>query len=55
MMRAGAVAATGIKRKMGEKNRATRKRSPVVREVSPVRPPAATPAELSIKLVTVLI
>ena len=52
-IRAGAVAADGIKRNKGVKNKANKKRMAVTTEDKPVRPPAATPAELSTKLVTV--
>ena len=42
---AGAVANPGIAVKIGANRIATRKRSPVTTAVSPVRPPAPTPAE----------
>ena len=44
---AGVVAKPGMARKMGESKSAAKNRTPVVRAVSPVRPPAATPALLS--------
>ena len=44
-MRAGAVAKSGIVPTMGAMKMANRKRRPVVMAVTPVRPPAATPAE----------
>lgn len=51
--RAGVVAKPGTERKSGDRIRETRKRIPVVTEVSPVLPPAAAPAEDSTKDVTV--
>ena len=45
---AGAVAAEGITPTSGATNRAARNSSPVTIAVTPLRPPAATPAELSI-------
>src|SRR4029453_8008680 len=39
----------------GLKNNATRKSAATTKPVRPVRPPASTPAALSIKLVTVLV
>ncbi len=39
----------------GLKNRASKNRAATTRPVKPVRPPCATPAALSIKLVTVLV
>ena len=53
IIRAGAVAAGGISKNTGENKRAIKKNTPVVRAVRPVFPPAATPEELSTKLVTV--
>jgi len=47
MMSAGAVAAAGIAPTSGASQSAARKSSPVTMAVTPVRPPAATPAELS--------
>ena len=52
-MRAGAVAKEGTARNIGAKNRARRNIPPVVRAVSPVFPPSATPAEDSTNEVTV--
>ena len=51
--RAPVVAADGMSRKRGAKNRAMAKSSPVEKEVIPVRPPSAMPALLSTKVVTV--
>ena len=51
--RAGAVAKLGIARKIGDRNRATKNRIPVVIAVRPVFPPSATPELDSTKLVTV--
>ena len=45
--RAGAVAAAGIERNSGEKNRAIAKQHATVKAVRPERPPCATPAALS--------
>lgn len=53
MIRAGAVADEGTNRNSGLKNRDIRKKHPVMTDVSPVRPPAATPAEDSTNVVTV--
>ena len=47
IIRAGAVAKEGIARKIGERNSARPNRIPEVTLVSPVRPPAMTPEELS--------
>ena len=47
MMRAGAVAAPGIARKIGEKKSASAKHTAVENAVRPVRPPALTPEALS--------
>ena len=47
MMSAGAVAKLGMAPKMGHRNMASRNSTAVVRLVRPVRPPSATPAELS--------
>jgi len=44
-MRAGAVAKSGMAPTMGAMKMASRKSRPVVMAVTPVRPPAATPAE----------
>jgi hypothetical protein len=46
------VAQGGIDAKMGAKNSERRKQKPVVIAVSPVRPPSAIPAPLSMKAVT---
>ena len=46
------VAQGGIEAKIGAKNTATTKQSPVVMAVSPVRPPSAMPALLSMNAVT---
>jgi len=46
------VAHGGIDAKIGAKKRDTKKQNPVVIAVSPVRPPSATPAPLSMKAVT---
>ena len=43
----------GIARKIGDRNRLKRKSTATVKEVKPVRPPAATPALDSTKVVTV--
>ncbi len=47
------MANAGIAIKSGDKIIETRNSTPVVRAVRPVRPPSATPAELSTKVVTV--
>ena len=47
MISAGAVAAAGTKPAKGAKKRAPKKSTPVVKAVSPVLPPAATPEPLS--------
>ena len=47
MMSTGAVAADGMARKSGEKNKAAAKHMAVVNADSPLRPPCATPAALS--------
>ena len=47
MISAGAVAAAGIAPTTGATNSATTNSSPVTIAVTPVRPPAATPAALS--------
>ena len=52
MIRAGAVAKDGIARKIGD-NSSDNQRMAAIREVSPVRPPSATPEALSTKVVTV--
>ena len=44
-MSAGAVAKVGMGPTSGAKKRARKKRMPVTMAVTPVRPPAATPAE----------
>ena len=46
----GAVADEGIARKIGLKNRAMTKQMAMVSEVRPLRPPCATPDELSMKV-----
>ena len=51
-IRAGAVAKEGIDRKIGEKNRDSANKAPVVMAVSPVRPPSIIPEEDSTKVVT---
>ena len=53
MIRAGAVAKDGIARKIGDNSSDNPKRMAAIREVSPVRPPSATPEALSTKVVTV--
>src|SRR5260370_18895357 len=50
---AGAVAAAGIAPTTGAMNIAIRKKSPATIAVTPERPPDATPAALSMQLVTV--
>ena len=50
---AGAVAKAGIARKIGAKNKLRKNRTAAVTAVRPVRPPTATPALLSTKVVTV--
>ena len=52
-IRAGAVAKEGMEVNRGENRVAHRKRTPVVMAVRPVRPPTATPAEDSTKVVVV--
>ena len=52
-IKAGAVAALGTKRKRGLRKRARINRTAVTMDERPVLPPAATPEELSTKLVTV--
>ena len=52
-MEAGAVAKDGIARKIGDNSSYNPKRMAATREVSPVRPPSATPEALSTKVVTV--
>ena len=47
MTRAGAVAAPGMARKIGEKKRATMKQQAMEKAVRPVRPPSPTPEALS--------
>ena len=47
MIRAGAVAKDGIARKIGDNSSDNPKRMAATREVSPVRPPSATPEALS--------
>lgn len=46
------VAQGGIEARIGAKKRLTRKQNPVETAVSPVRPPSAIPAPLSMKAVT---
>ena len=53
MIRAGAVAKDGIARKIEDNSSDNPKRMAATREVSPVRPPSATPEALSTKVVTV--
>ena len=53
MIKAGAVAADGIDRNSGEKNKAITKQAPTIRAVNPERPPWATPAALSTYVVVV--
>ena len=53
MNRIGAVAAAGIIKKRGAKNKDKRKRPATVKEVMPVLPPSATPEALSTYEVTV--
>ena len=53
MIKAGAVAKDGIARKIGDNSSDNPKRIAATREVSPVRPPSATPEALSTKVVTV--
>ena len=53
MIRAGADAAEGTSKKRGLKKSAIKKMRAVVTDVRPVRPPSATPAVLSTKLVIV--
>ena len=53
MIRAGAVPKDGIARKIGDNSSDNPKRMAAIREVSPVRPPSATPEALSTKVVTV--
>lgn len=50
IIRTGAVAAAGIARNIGEKNKAAVKHKAMLRAVRPERPPCATPEELSIKV-----
>ena len=52
-IKAGAVAQAGIAINIGEKNIASRKRTPVVIAVYPVLPPARTPVDDSTYVVTV--
>ena len=47
MIRAGAVAKDGIARKIGDNSSDNPKRMAATREVSPVRPPSATPEAVS--------
>ena len=55
IIKAGAVAALGINVANGAKTNATRKSSPVVTAVRPVRPPSPIPAALSTYEVIVLV
>ena len=50
---AGAVANPGMAQKIGEKKIEIRNKNPVTTEAKPVLAPAATPAELSTKVVVV--
>ena len=52
-IRADEEAAAGIEQKIGSINRDRRKRIPTTIVVRPVRPPSATPVELSTKVVIV--
>ena len=54
-IRAGAVAADGIARNIGAKNRDIAKQIATVNDVRPVRPPSATPDALSTYVVVVLV
>ena len=53
--RTGAVAAAGIAKKNGAKNKAIKKQIPVVNAVKPLRPPSFTPAALYTYTATVLV
>ena len=44
------VAAPGMRRKIGERNNDSRKRSPTNADVTPLRPPSAMPEALSISV-----
>lgn len=55
IIKAGEVAAAGTIRNNGAKNSAKMKNNAVLTEVSPVRPPDATPDALSTYAVTVLV
>ena len=50
----GAVAAVGIAKNRGERNRLSVKQLAITNAVNPVRPPSATPVALSTYVVTVL-
>lgn len=52
-IRAGAVANPGIAQKIGDRKMETKNKRPVTTEASPVLAPAATPEELSTKVVVV--
>src|SRR5574344_12352 len=54
-IRTGAVAAFGIDKKSGAKKIASMKHTATVNEVTPERPPTATPDALSTKVLTVLV
>ena len=47
MTMTGAVAADGMARNRGDRNRLHRKQNPMTKAVKPVRPPSATPVALS--------
>lgn len=52
-IKAGAVAAEGIARNRGAKNKDRKKHPAVTSDVNPLRPPASTPEALSTKVLTV--
>ncbi len=47
MTMTGAVAAEGMARNKGDRNRLHKKQNPITKAVNPVRPPSATPVALS--------
>lgn len=53
IINAGAVANDGIAKKIGDSNKESKNKNPVVIDVNPVLPPAETPDELSTKVVVV--